>query len=143
YLSIVSLREVETSNLCRRLHDAGKRLCVPVLIDGHIVPARYRPGDPLASGMFGQPEPTRISLIDPQELEAVIVPLVGIDAHGYRMGYGKGFYDRFLAGLVDSGYSPCRIGLGFRMQFVSDLPSDPWDEPLDYAVHEGGIVQFT
>jgi len=142
YLSIASSREVATDELCRKLHEAGKRITVPAVIADCLVPVDYLPGEPLIAGIFGQPEPVRRTPVDSAELDAILLPVVGIDSSGRRMGYGKGYYDRFLSELAASGMNPCRIGLAFSLQFLRHLPADPWDEALDYAVHESGAVRF-
>lgn len=61
--------------------------------------------------------------------DAVIVPLVAADARGNRLGYGKGHYDRTLARLV-----ALRIGVAWDCQVVERVPSEPWDERLDWLV---------
>ena len=78
-----------------------------------------------------------------QQLDVVLLPLLAFDEKGCRLGYGKGFYDRFLKRLSERGVNPCRIGLSFFQQRVDKLPSDPWDEPLDAVVHEQGIIRYT
>lgn len=143
YLSIMSSREVATDKLCGKLHEAGKRITVPVVAENRLLPVHYMPGDPLTCGSFGQPEPVRRVPVNTDDIDAVIVPIVGVDGYGRRLGYGKGFYDRFLGELAASGHSPCRIGLAFRMQFTPYLPADSWDEPLDYVVYEDGVVKFS
>ena len=142
YLSIASFREVATEELCKKLHEAGKRIAVPAVIEDRLVPVDYLPGEPLIAGIFAQPEPVRRSPVDSAELDAILLPVIGIDSAGRRMGYGKGYYDRFLSELAASGMNPCRIGLAFSLQFLRHLPADPWDEALDYAVHESGAVRF-
>lgn len=61
------------------------------------------------------------------EIDCILVPGLGFDRERYRIGYGKGYYDRFLAGV---GNIPT-IGVGFKEQFCEELlPRDPWDIPL-------------
>lgn len=143
YLSMTESREVFTGELAACLAGAGKKLSVPVILGNRLVPAGYRPGDRLRRGLFGQPEPENVSPADAGKTDVVIMPLVAVDARGVRLGYGKGYFDRFLAELGAEGKFPCRIGLAFSLQVVPALPADRWDEPLDYAVHENGIMQFT
>ena len=85
----------------------------------------------LIENKWGIPEPTNGNIVDAAEIDVVLVPLLCFDHSCYRVGYGKGFYDKFL--------SKCRpdclkIGLSFYppVDNVSDL--GPYDIPLDYCV---------
>ncbi|RRQ23778.1 5-formyltetrahydrofolate cyclo-ligase [Guyparkeria sp. SCN-R1] len=71
-------------------------------------------------------------------LDALLIPLVGFDAHGNRLGMGAGFYDRALA--QRSCRRPLAIGVAFGCQEVDSLPVDPWDQPLDYIVTDTGLI---
>jgi 5-formyltetrahydrofolate cyclo-ligase len=82
------------------------------------------------------------SMADESELDVVLLPLLAFDASGYRLGYGKGFYDRFLQRLSQQGRKVSRIGLSFSFQMVDEVPADQWDETLDGVVHEHGIIRF-
>lgn len=80
-------------------------------------------------------------VIGPEGFPAVIlVPGVGFDEAGMRLGRGQGFYDRALAALRRSG-DVCAIGLAFEAQIVSELPADPWDQGMDYVVSDKRIVR--
>ncbi|ACD90327.1 MAG: 5-formyltetrahydrofolate cyclo-ligase [Chlorobium limicola] len=142
YLSIDETREVYTGELVSGLLEAGKRLSVPVVDQRRLLAVRYEPGQKLRRGIFGQSEPESIRPVDASLLQVVLLPLVAVDERGCRMGYGMGFYDRFLAELASHKCFPCRAGLAFRLQIVPELPCDSWDEPLDYAVHEDGLIHF-
>lgn len=71
-------------------------------------------------------------------LDALLIPLVGFDARGNRLGMGAGFYDRALA--QRHGRRPLAIGVAFGCQEVPTLPTDPWDQPLDYIVTDTAII---
>ena len=91
--------EIDPAALMARLADEGYRLALPVL-QGKGKPLLFRawaPGDAMGSAQWGIAEP----LPDKPALEPdiVLVPLLAFDAHGYRLGYGGGFYDRTLARL--------------------------------------------
>lgn len=75
------------------------------------------------------------------ELQAVLVPLVGIDADGYRMGQGGGFYDTSLS-CARYGRAPLKIGVGFACQVWENLPLEAHDVRLDVWVCEQGIRRF-
>ncbi len=89
----------------------------------------WTPGDDLAVGAYGIREPLTAP-IDLQALTAVIVPGVGFDSAGNRIGHGVGFYDRFFARSAQHGYDPYRLGLAYDFQIV-DLPNpEAWDVPV-------------
>lgn len=70
-------------------------------------------------------------------LQAVLVPVNGFDARGYRVGYGGGFFDRTLASLRPA---PISIGVGFELARLEDVRPQAHDLPLDWIVTEAGIV---
>ncbi len=143
YLSISDKAEVSTAPLLDELAAMGKILSVPVIRKSDLLSAVFRQGEPLKAAQFGQPEPEVVALADESRLDVVLLPLLAFDRRGYRIGYGKGFYDRFLSRLAREGINPFRIGLAFSSQMVEEVPADPWDEPLDGVVHEHGIIRFT
>jgi 5-formyltetrahydrofolate cyclo-ligase len=143
YLPMAAHAEVSTTPLVDALSAMDKQLLVPVVQQDHLVSALYRKGDILKIAEFGQPEPDVAVVIDESHLDVVLIPLLAFDRKGYRIGYGKGFYDRFLLRLSAEGIHPFRIGLAYSMQMVDEVPADPWDEPLDGVVHEHGIIRFT
>ena len=65
------------------------------------------------------------------KIDVILLPLVAFDQQGRRLGMGGGFYDATLAHLKNSRHRPKLIGLAYEAQLINDLPSDPWDMPLD------------
>lgn len=113
---------------------------VPVIV-GKGQALRFRewsPGCAMVPGEFGAMIPAEGAWVVP---EALIVPLVGFDARGYRLGYGGGFYDRTLEGLRANG-TVLAIGFGFSAQALPEVPVEPTDQPLDVMVTERGITVF-
>ena len=92
----------------------------------------------LRRGAFGLDEPVERTPSTLESLDAVIIPIAAFDRRGTRLGYGKGFYDRFLHDLPRS--IP-RIGLAFAVQEVASIPDLPHDEPLDYVITEREIIR--
>jgi 5-formyltetrahydrofolate cyclo-ligase len=113
---------------------------VPVIM-GPAQPLRFRewsPGCAMTEGAFKAFIPVDGAWIDPQ---VVIVPLVGFDARGYRLGYGGGFYDRTLAGLR-ARHDVLAVGFAFDAQELPEVPIDAYDQRLDAIVTESGIRLF-
>jgi 5-formyltetrahydrofolate cyclo-ligase len=76
-------------------------------------------------------------------LDAVVLPLVGFDLDGNRLGMGAGYYDRALRRRQDRGVAwrrPRLIGVAYACQQVPTIPASPWDVPLDLVVTERGII---
>jgi len=76
------------------------------------------------------------------ELDLVLLPLVAFDRTGNRLGMGGGFYDATFAHLKNEQTKPLFIGLAYQSQLVEDLPSDPWDLPLDGVCTEENFYRF-
>lgn len=76
------------------------------------------------------------------QFNVVLLPLVGFDLNGSRLGMGGGFYDATFAHLRNSKDRPLFIGLAYEMQKFEALPSDPWDLPLDGVCTEKNFYRF-
>lgn len=148
--------EVATPPLIARGLRAGKRVCLPeVLPDGRRLVPRLLPsadvwGSPLltpadfaAAGLvrgpmgLWQPDRARCPAVAPREIDLVLIPGVAFDRRGHRLGFGQGYYDRFLPSLPASA---CRVGLAFSGQVVEAVPADPWDVPVHFLVTEEGVI---
>lgn len=79
-----------------------------------------------------------------RQLDLLLMPLVGFDAAGYRLGMGGGFYDSSLAYLRRrrAWHKPVLIGVGYECQKVAQVPRDAWDIPLDAALTECCLYRF-
>tara|TARA_B110000503_G_C7101153_1_gene393812 strand:+ start:265 stop:843 length:579 start_codon:yes stop_codon:yes gene_type:complete len=98
----------------------------------------WREGEPLETSLAGITQPTAaatIAAID--EIDFFIIPLLGCDLTGLRLGYGGGFYDRALMGT--QGF---RCGIGYQAQLVVKLPREDHDVALRGMVTEAGINRF-
>ncbi|MGO1072005.1 5-formyltetrahydrofolate cyclo-ligase [Lysobacter sp. CA199] len=117
--------------------------CLPVLHeDQQLRFAPWRPGDALAPNRFGIPEPTlaETSLLLPEQLSLIVLPLVGYDSRGHRLGMGGGWYDRSLAFRQRSPAPPWLVGAAFELQRVERLDAADWDVALDAVCTESGIL---
>ena len=79
----------------------------------------------LKPGNFGVPEPEAVHEATVNNIDAVIIPIVAFDGFGMRLGYGKGFYDRFLSTLP---HNIERVGLAFSLQEVDSIPMFSHDQ---------------
>ena len=117
--------------------------CLPVVCDdARLRFAPWRPGDPLVSNRFGIPEPDVAldSLIDAENMEVVVMPLVGFDQRGQRLGMGGGWYDRSFAFRNLRGPRPWLVGAGFAVQQVERLSVEQWDVALDAVCSERALL---
>jgi 5-formyltetrahydrofolate cyclo-ligase len=125
--------EVPTGPLIERLSLRGDRIALPRIIDGELEARLYRPGDPVTETSFGAREPEGGSVLDPGNIDVVLTPGLAFDHRGYRVGYGKGYYDRFLA---RTGPRTTRMALCFALQVVEAVPAASFDLPVDVIVTE-------
>lgn len=133
------LNEVFTEELFRAARSAGKVIAYPRVRGAELEFVRVMKADDLAPGVFGVLEPTGDQLVAPAALDMVVVPGVGFDRQGGRLGYGKGFYDRGLHGSKRPG---CLVGLCFELQLVDRLPAESHDVCMDIIITEEGRYDF-
>ncbi|HQD24924.1 MULTISPECIES: 5-formyltetrahydrofolate cyclo-ligase [Methanoculleus] len=132
--------EVETNDLILELNRRGVKVVVPIIErETHSLRLSYLP-DPgvLVPSTFNVPEPIGHEIpARPEEVEAVIIPMLAFDAEGNRLGYGAGYYDRFLCRYP----RPKKIGIAFSCQQMESIPADDYDVKMDFIVTEKGIIQ--
>lgn len=135
--------EVDTRPLIRMALGSDKRVLVPVVKKGDIdlfFSEVEDLGKELAPGSFDIPEP-RIEFLRPTSLDTVdvlFVPGIAWDKDGYRLGWGRGYFDRVLKVLPVHVRS---IGLSFNLQFVNRVPRDQFDLPVNMVVTESRVVR--
>ena len=127
--------ETKTDLIIDEALEHGKKVALPRTEESGIQFHQVAKGDKLAVGKFGIKEP--ISLNPIQNLDLVIVPGVAFDKQGHRLGYGNGYYDKYLS--TTNAYS---IGLGYSFQLVDKLPTDKYDIKLNSLATENGIIYF-
>jgi 5-formyltetrahydrofolate cyclo-ligase len=130
--------EIDPAPAMVALHEAGLRLCLPV-ISGRDLPLRFRewrPGCRMEDGPFGASVPASGTWLEP---ELVIAPLLAFDRHGFRLGYGGGFYDRTLDALRAQRRTYA-IGFAYAAQEMSDVPHDRSDQRLDAVVTDREVI---
>ena len=137
--------ELETLELIYQCLSQGKRVAVP-LVDAstvRMIPLLIKdPEKDLVPGYYGipEPDPQKSLRVAPREIDAAVIPGSVFDIQGGRLGYGGGYYDRFL---VNDAPQAKRIGFAFEMQVVEKVPVEPHDQPLDILITEKRIVNLT
>ena len=140
--------ELPTQHLNQRLIDAGHQLALPVLHPinrGHLLFLSLTESTRWVHNQYNIPEPELQAqhVVPLQQLQILLVPLVGFDSHGNRMGMGGGFYDRTLSGWRNGLYPALLpIGLALDCQHVEQLPNNPWDVPLPMVITPSKVWDF-
>ncbi len=132
--------EVDTYPLVKELWSLDKKAVVPKIIGPYeLAHSLWDPTTKMTLNAWGIPEPEAGEMILPQQLDVVLVPLLAIDERGQRVGYGKGFYDRFLATCNSHVLT---IGLGFfpPLKKIEDVAAT--DIGLDMYLTQGGQWNF-
>ncbi|TBU72352.1 5-formyltetrahydrofolate cyclo-ligase [Pseudomonas daroniae] len=137
--------EIDPHLLIAAAHARGKQVYLPVLKSWprtSMVFQRIDVHEGLAGNRFGIPEPRRDNKRQRKvwALDLILLPLVGFDRHGGRLGMGGGFYDRSLAYRArrNNWHKPTLLGLAHGCQQVDRLPMASWDIPLDATVTDRG-----
>lgn len=129
--------EVETAPLIDRLHAAGKRVVLPRIEAGDLVAVVHGPGDPVTATSFGVMEPQGADLVSPEDVDVVIAPGVAFDRRGARVGYGGGFYDRFVRRTRPD--API-VAIAFAIQVVEEVPEGAGDRRVDAIITEDEVI---
>ena len=132
-------QEVQTMPIITQARQLQKRVAVPVIRGQDLIAvALSEPPGQLQRGRFGILEPCGTPcVIHPQEIGCIVVPGIAFDTRGGRLGFGKGYYDRFLRQLPATTY---RCGLAFGIQVVPCVPQAPHDICMHGIVTEQGCI---
>ncbi len=126
--------EVDPRVAAHRFREMGARTALPVVV-AKGAPLEFREwhaGVATVPGVFGLPVPQSPTLVP----GAVLMPPVGFDARGYRLGYGGGYFDRTLAAMVPQ---PLKIGLAHEASRIDTIHPQPHDIPMDFVITEAGV----
>lgn len=142
YLSFKS--EVDTFAMIAETLDMGKNVVVPLVNSGkkQISAVQiFNLKDDIEPGAFGIPEPVdKINIFTPKKIGLVLVPGVVFNTSGYRIGYGGGYYDKWLKDIAPER----RIGLAFDFQVMDrEIPRTKYDLPVNKIVTEKRIISIT
>jgi 5-formyltetrahydrofolate cyclo-ligase len=130
--------EYDPLGYLRRAIDAGAAAALPAVV-GLRAPLQFRPWTPqtrMAPGRWDTLHPQDGPAVTPR---ALLIPLVGFDAAGHRLGYGGGFYDRTLAALEPR---PLAIGVGFELGRLDSIEPAAHDQRMDVIVTEAGAFEI-
>jgi 5-formyltetrahydrofolate cyclo-ligase len=132
-------KEPDTARLVRELVRRGKTVGLPRMLPDHRMEVRrYDPDRPLVSVSFGISEPGEdCPLIAREAINLVLVPAVCYDRRGYRLGFGGGYYDRWLA-----GFSGVTVGLCREAVLQEAVPTEAHDARVDLLLTEGECLSF-
>lgn len=116
------------------LHARGLLTALPRVCGGSLVFGAAADRENLCPGVFGIMEPLPdAQTVAYQDFYAICVPGLAFDRTGARLGYGKGYYDRFLQ-PVPGVRRPVLIGVGYDFQLLESIPQDGYDQRLDYII---------
>lgn len=141
FLPIAHNKEVNTWPIIQTLWDQKKKVVVPISDFTNFQMTNFflTPRTKLVENQYGIPEPQDADIAHSSKLQVVVVPLLAFDREGYRVGYGKGFYDKFL-NCVD--HHVVRIGLSFFEAVECIENVEEWDERLHYCVTPSKVYEF-
>lgn len=129
--------EFDARALIRHFISGGMIAALPAVVQPK-TPLEFRrwaPGAAIEHGVYNIPVPKERNLLEP---EMLIVPLVGFDAAGYRLGYGGGYYDRTIASFAVRPYA---IGVGFELSRLATIHPQPHDIPMNAILTEAGFTE--
>jgi 5,10-methenyltetrahydrofolate synthetase len=130
--------EYDARFLARRLRDRGATTALPVVVAPRtpLVFREWHPGVRLARGALDIPYPAESAEVRP---DTVLLPMVGFDDAGYRLGYGGAFFDRTLAAAAAA--KPVVIGIAYEIAHLETIHPQLHDIPMDWIVTERGIYR--
>ena len=131
--------EVNIKHLFGPAWESEKELYVPVCegqAPGVMQAALYKKKSITSITKLGVQEPVFARFIEPEEIDLVLVPGLAFDRQGHRLGYGKGYYDRFVPRLNEKAV---KLGIAFDLQVLSEIPYENHDQFLDGLITEKGF----
>lgn len=127
-------KEPDTARLIENLLAAGKTVCLPRMLPGHRMEVRrYLPQHPMREAAFGilEPDPALCPVVERERIDLTLVPAVCYDRRGYRLGFGGGYYDRWLA-----EFRGVTVGLCRQAVLQELVPIEPHDSRVDVLLTE-------
>ncbi|MCE7996705.1 MAG: 5-formyltetrahydrofolate cyclo-ligase [Roseivirga sp.] len=142
FLPIIKNKEVNTWPIYHWLIDSPQH--TPVISKTHfkkniLSHHSMTREDDIQESNYGIPEPLHSITVDPEQLDLVFVPLLAFDTFGNRVGYGAGFYDRFLAQCQKD---TLKVGLAISPPIEETIETNDFDVPLDLCITHKGLYDF-
>lgn len=137
FISMNDRFEVDTHRLINEMLAVGKEVIVPItdFKSGTLSHSKLESFSDLKPNKWGVLEPDQKKAVKTDEIDLVLVPLLAADKFGNRLGYGKGFYDRFLAET-----NALAFGLVFSDFILENIPTDSFDKKLNGLISEKGLI---
>jgi len=128
--------EIDLHGVVATLVGRGATAALPIVVEKNqpMVFRRWRQGEKLVHGIWNIPVPAEGDAMRP---DVLLIPLVGFDGRGYRLGHGGGYYDRTLATMAPR---PLAIGIGFESLRLPTIHPQAHDIPMDLIVTERGAA---
>ena len=129
--------EVDTNNIMLDILERGKNMLLPKIVDNNLEFYSIPNLEKLEKGRFDIMEP-KDSCKKAEKIDCVLVPTVGVSKLGDRLGYGRGYYDKFL-----SSTNAVKISLTYSKQIVKSIPSESYDIKIDLIITEDEIIKIS
>ena len=140
HIFISKTDEPDTSPIIESAWESGKTVAVPCVVPEsfELFHSQLKSFEDLSSGALGvlEPSPEGRIKMTPESFDLVIIPGVAFDRKGGRLGYGKGYYDRFLEQTA-----AFRLALAFNFQVLEKVPTEKHDVPMNGILTESGIIE--
>lgn len=130
--------EINTYNIIDKALKLGKKVAVPRCLKDEPLMDFYfiKSFNDLENGSYNIPEPKTYCEKCLANRGVIVIPALSFDLRGFRLGYGKGYYDRFL-----NSFKGTKVGLCYSEFLNDNLPHDKFDEKTDYIITEKGIIE--
>lgn len=137
FKSIKNLHEIDTSTIIQELLSQNKKVILPKINGDNLLACQIKKNQTYELNSFGVEEPKSCHEINPKEIDIAIIPMLICDEHGHRIGYGGGFYDRFLKDL-----NITKVGINFFKPLENISLKEEHDIPLDYLITPNLFLKF-
>lgn len=141
FIPIPNKAEVDTHLLIDAFfkHQPEIKLATSIIVEGDLMHTYINADTTYKDNAWHIPEPIERNLLSEKDIDVVFLPLLAFDIKGNRVGYGKGFYDRFLQKCKPD---VIKIGLSLFEPTEELIEADAWDVPMDWAVTPKGVMAF-
>ena len=138
--------ELDVLPLIKQLHQYGCNILLPCIVAKQ-TPLTFHQWDLQeesleTSSLYDIKQPIASEHNGARIPDVMVLPLLAFDQHGYRLGYGGGFYDRTIDHLYSKGHRPLIVGIGYNSQYAEKLPIEPSDHPLDIMITDKKWFDF-